>query len=492
MKPTKLLFLLLALLTALRLWACQHFQVQPNEAYWYLCSTHPALAYYDAPGGLPLLVWLSTKCFGISAIGLRLFMPLFALMASGILFLISRKHLKGWLAIFPVVAVNCLPVFNQTATRLGWEMPAFAFGLLAFASGWHALEKENTSRGWWMLSGIAAGCAFFTHVSMVFISISMIAALLSVRKFRARIWSPVFIAFLTPTIIVLGILIRWNQQHDWIWLATGTLQSAMDFSIPALLSAVQNAAGELTPLFYLLAAYVFFNLFHRARLHIRARVLLAFCLPAGCIWLYLCLLGFSHAILLLIPLCLLLITFAESMESEAAAWQVFIAKAALPLAAIATVWNLSPTTTPWPDIAAAVQHEKTEAPTPLFLIAQDADIASILSYQLNRAEGVTLNFPPVFVKESQAMQSQFALWPRYEQFYETGKAPDDFFTELKATNPYVDKSALFVCEEPELPQTIQGAFQHVTLIETISFPEKSGGVRRIRIYLCENYQTMPL
>ncbi|MEO8206374.1 MAG: glycosyltransferase family 39 protein [Chthoniobacterales bacterium] len=491
MKPAKLFLLFLLLLTALRLWACQHFEIQPREAYWYLCGTHPAPAYYDAQGGLPLLVWVSTKCFGVSPLGLRLFMPLFALAASCLVFQLAKRTLRGWTALLPVAALNCLPLFNQNAIQLGWEMPALALGFLSFWGGWVALEKDRSAQGWWFLSGLAAAGAFFMHISMVFVSLSLIATLLAVRKYRFRIFSVGFVFFLTPVLAAIALLILWNRRHEWVWLAMGTFQSATDFSLTSLFTILRAALWELTPLFCVLAGYVFCRLFSHAGSHIRARLLLALCIPPVAVWLYLALLGISHNMLLVIPLILLLIALIQ--EQKTSQWQGLALKIALLLAALSTAWNLSPVATPWNVIASELQKTKKEIETkgPVFLIAQDADIAAVLSYQLQRNEKSEQNFPPVFVKESQAMESQFSLWPRYEQFVETQKSPDEYFLEMKATNPYIGKSALYVSEEAELPQTIQGAFNTVSLIRSLTFSEKNG-VRTIWIYWCADYQTMPL
>lgn len=585
MKPEKFFLGLLVILTALRITICAHVELRPHEAYWYLCSTHPAWAYYDIPGGLSAITRFSTAVFGISPFGLRILMPLFAFVTSICVLLISKKHLTGWLAVLPAAAMNLIPVFNRETITLGWEMPALTMVTIALASAWTALEKERNDFGWWLLAGLAATAAVLIHVSMIFVMASILTALLSVRKFRhkaydhleslsalirfskntlgplpfsLRVLMPFFIAlvffclflickrylghgisifyafyhmivshgakisifavailtvlfcirkfrrkvltnglyiFLLCPAIAAVSLIWWNYRNDWLWLASGTVQSATDFSLASFSEVCFSALLELTPLFFAIALVLFYYLIIQMRDHVRPRLLGMFILSPLLLWLYLALLGISHPVLLILPLVILFIFAADLLKKKHPVWLSPVLQISLIVAALTSAWSIKSSSEPWAAIAAEFQQTRDLADSsaaPLFLIAQDADKASILSYHLARNEETLYHFPPVFVRESQGIESQFSLWPRYEQFVDADKAPDEFFTEVKATNPYMGKSALYFTDEAELPQTIQGAFQSVKLLKTLTLPLQSGGTHSFHIYLCENYQTMPL
>jgi hypothetical protein len=169
-----------------------------------------------------------------------------------------------------------------------------------------------------------------------------------------------------------------------------------------------------------------------------------------------------------------------------------IAAAILLLIAGTTALGSAPGDDPWPSVARAIEPLATEAQTglttPLFVIAPDPDATSALSYHLARSQFGASH--PVFLRESQDLSNQFGLWPRYDDFVPTAQAPDEYFQELKAVNPYLGRSALYVTEEEpaDLPQTITSAFVRCTPYATISL---SAG-RKLRVYLCEDYQTMPL
>jgi hypothetical protein len=134
-----------------------------------------------------------------------------------------------------------------------------------------------------------------------------------------------------------------------------------------------------------------------------------------------------------------------------------------------------------------------DAGEPVFLIAQTPQLASALSLRLPDVSWVKPGHPPVYVAESPYAGSQFALWPRYDQFVDapplTEDAPDPF-TEQGGVNPFLSRSALYITREPpdNLPQAITAAFISHQLIGTIQGP--SG--HPLKVYLCLDYQTLPL
>ena len=74
----------------------------------------------------------------------------------------------------------------------------------------------------------------------------------------------------------------------------------------------------------------------------------------------------------------------------------------------------------------------------------------------------------------------------------TRRVVDDYFTEQRAENPFLGRSALYVTREraEELPQSIRAAFDSVVLFREL--PGAGGDPRPLYIYLCLVYQTLPL
>jgi hypothetical protein len=138
--------------------------------------------------------------------------------------------------------------------------------------------------------------------------------------------------------------------------------------------------------------------------------------------------------------------------------------------------------------------ETADAGAPVFLIAQNATTASALALHLQDNSFVAPGHPPVYVVESPYADSQYALWPRYDQFVDAPRpaahtAPDPF-TEQDGANPFIGRSALYVTSQmpDQLPQAVTAAFAAHRLVAEITTP--SGEV--LRVYLCQNYETLPL
>jgi hypothetical protein len=134
----------------------------------------------------------------------------------------------------------------------------------------------------------------------------------------------------------------------------------------------------------------------------------------------------------------------------------------------------------------------------LFMIADQRDRASELSFYLRdkRLEGP--GHPPVYIVESQDLVNQFSFWPRYDQFVEgpASRLPSqgEVYTEESGINPFEGRSALYVqsAQTDNLPHNIRAAFQSEEKIGTVEVQRFGTKVRELRIFLCRNYRTLPL
>jgi len=146
------------------------------------------------------------------------------------------------------------------------------------------------------------------------------------------------------------------------------------------------------------------------------------------------------------------------------------------------------------EVGREVEELRRGQTPPVFLIAEDAPLASAIALHLENADPALPGHPPVYVLESPSAESQYAFWPRYDQFTEAPPAPPepgtDPFTEQDGFNPFLGRSALYLTTQPEeeLPQAISAAFTTCRLLAEITLP--SGGI--LRVFLCSEYQTLPL
>ena len=486
--------LLLALLTALRLWLAAVLTVTPLEAYYWLCGHRLDWAFFDGPAGCAWLVHLG-GFIGDGPLGLRLFSPLFAALASFAAFLLGRSLFGSAAGIWAAVALNALPFFNIAAVHAGPALPALSLVLLA---AWAFLRALDDGMLWWTCAGLLLLLAEQFQYSAILLVPGMGAACAISFRHRAEWGRPGLYVALWLALTGFLPLLVWNLAHDWPSLALGTWTTALTpqwerigaglwtmiilFSLPAL---VAMAAAK-------------WPIFRAARLHTRPRLAMCLAVFFAVLWLYQLLHGEAGNFALLAALAL----FASAVTHfflESARLRVAGSVALLLTAACSALtpfgsdpWTQSTRGVAWDKVAASLdallaKAQPAGAP-PLLLIAQDPDATAALNYHLART-----THPEVFLRESQDVSNQFALWPRYDDFVRTEKPPDDFFKlEGSSANPYLGRSALYLTdEEPaDLPQTITAAFARKPTAP-FAILELSGG-RKLRVYLCEDYQTMPL
>ena len=160
----------------------------------------------------------------------------------------------------------------------------------------------------------------------------------------------------------------------------------------------------------------------------------------------------------------------------------------------------------WKSSAGAVEQVRAEVETRLgervFVIADERDRASELSFYFRdkRMEGP--GHPPVYIVESQDIQNQFSFWPRYDELapmpanQPATPAPDegDVYTEEGGVNLFAGRSAIYIqaSKKTEVPRNIRAAFQSSDLFATIEVRRFGQLVRTLRVFVCRNYRTLPL
>lgn len=487
--------LLLVLLTAVRLWLAAAAPVTPLEAYYWLCAHRLDWAFFDGPAGTAWLAHTATAMLGDGPLGLRLAFPLLAAAASLGAFLLGRALFGVIAGIWAAAILNVLPVFNAAAVHAGPELPALALTLFA---AWAFVRAMDHGFLWWLLGGCIVGLAGQFEYAAIFAVLGAALACVVSHRHRAEWRRPGIYAALAIPLFALCPAWEWNRAHDWPALATGTLRTAITPRWDEFLSVLGMDI-------FLLSVFAFAGLIlakiavlFSSRIHAKPRIALCLAAPFALLWLYNLLQGAPGIFAML---C------AVALFSGAAAHAVIerpglrIAGAALLILTAADgafgsfssrqdPWSRSMRGMAWTEVASSLDAllAKTTQPggAQPFLIAQNADATSALNYHLSRT-----THPEVFLRESQDVSSQFALWPRYDDFIETDKPADDFFRqEGSTTNPYMGRDALYLTEEEpaDLPQTITAAFARITPFATLELP----GGRKMRVYFCENYQTMPL
>jgi len=522
------LFAALLLLTAGRFLVAYAGGISSAEAYYWLLGERWEWASFEGPGGLPALVAVLGSIFGPDPIVLRLLSPLWILLGSLGLWWWGRQAISPGAAFWLVVAWNCLPAVNTFALEFGPDPLLLAFWIWFGGLAWKAAHDLRNAALWWSAAGLIAALGTLVSYSMLLAPAGVAIFWLIDRPFWARLMrrkpgsrrepprlhSITSLAFFLPALALAGPIF-WNMETNWVAFAGQTFQSLTAFggkAIPEALAVTAWEGGIVIPF----AALMLFGGLTVTMIFFReARWLWATsAIPFS--WFLLRLWRGEEAILpmlLMLPTLLLAgVLFLWSDQSElhghlrrwAHRCRRVLAWSAVPVVLIAALtaggsqlfFRPQASEPDWAQIAERMRRVglilHVAGDPPLFFVAGEADAAAGAGFHLLGAGAIiTADFPPVYVRESQNLASQFGLWPRYDEFVDAPEIIlDEFFQEQRGFNPYVGRSAIYIGSEApsDLPQVISNGFARVIPIERITDPRG----RVFYLYHCEDYQTAPL
>jgi 4-amino-4-deoxy-L-arabinose transferase-like glycosyltransferase len=528
MKPRHWLFLFLAVLTAARYVLAASYELSSDECYYYLWSQHPALSYYSKGPGVAMAIRASTALFGATEIGVRFFSPLLGLGTSLIVFFFARRVYNERVAIWTVILLNAIPIFNVGAVVMTIDPLSICFWAASVYTFWLALEKSPRFTWWWPFTGLLIGLGFLAKYTNAMELLSILIILGSTRRYRRDLLGPGFWSMLLLFLLCTIPVILWNQSHAWITLvhlsARGGLNTGFSLHPAAFLQFLGGHCLVYSPLVFIGLVWSLRWAWRRAQMQFKPRFLGAFAVP----------LLVMYALLALkspgepnwtAPAFVTLGILGTSLWLERVAVSAplrRLAIAALLLAVAMTTVTLntdiirachipfSYDTDPsnrlrgWQTGAATIQqfrHDfEQQTGKPVFLIGNKYQTASSLSFYMtdHRVEGP--GHPAVYIPESQDIENQFSFWPRYDEFESPppGAAPQDsYYTEEQGVNVFEGRNALFITDESRTgserpPTAIERGFDKVEMVRLFRIERRGEPLRDLRVFACYNYHTLSL
>jgi len=521
------LFLLigfLLLLTGIRWWLGATLELSPDESYHYLWAQHPDVSYYSEGPGVALAILAGTSTFGSTEFGVRFFSPLFGLGTSILVYLLGRKLSREKVAFWSVVGLNLLPLFNVESVFITVNSLSIFFWAAALYTFWLAIERSPRFSIFWPLTGVVIGLGFLSKYENALGLVSILLFLFIVPKYRSELRRPNFYILLLCFSPFLAPLILWNLQHDWLGLDQFTNQALLNALLTVRVSHLSESfRAQLTfysPLLLICLLIALFGSSRRAFQNSKICFLLTFSWPILLVYVILALHQVSDPAWTA-PAYVGLGILATHYWLHAASQRAVmsgICIAALILsglqASLATNINLvhtigisfpygldsSSRLEGWRTVAEVIDKFRAEFENKLgakvFLIGNEYQTSSMLSFYLKDKRSEGPGHPPVYIPESQDIQNEFSFWPRYDEFVEADPSSkrDTTFTEEAGVNPFMDRTALYITDRPEAspPQNLQSAFTRWELVAVYELERKNLPLRQIRIFACYQYQTLPL
>src|SRR5581483_812893 len=499
MTPRRWLLLFLAVLTALRFVLIAQNELSPDEAYYYLWSQHPALSYYSKGPSVAMTILASTKIFGATEFGVRFFSPLLAVATSLIVFVFARRLYGERVAIWTVIALNMIPIFNVGGLVMTIDPLSIFFWAAALLTLWIALEKSPAFTWWWPITGFLIGLGFLAKYTNAMQLLSIVLLLAMTPRLRREFVRPGFYLMLLAFLVCMLPPILWNEQHEWITLAhlqaRGGLNSPFAFHPGEPFAFLGAHLGVYSPLIFAGMMIALWCGTARAKISFKQRYLVLFALPLLVMYFAL---SVKHAgepnwaAPAFVSLGVLSVAFwHEAAQTSRLKARFCISALIVGLVmsiAIANLDMLRAVGIPlpysldpgsrlrgWHTAAEAIgqmrQKFEQESGKPAFLIGNKYQTASMLSFYLpeKRVEGA--GHPPVYCPESQSLENEFSFWPRYDEFISAPEAPrtDSYFTEEQGVNPFIGRNALYITDrgEESPPSTIKRGFERVEMISLI-------------------------
>ncbi|HXX42727.1 MAG TPA: glycosyltransferase family 39 protein [Chthoniobacterales bacterium] len=525
MNATRTIWLFILGLTLVRLSILPTSDLEFDEAHYWMWSDRLAPAYFSKGPGVAFAIRSSTAIFGPNEFGVRFWSPVLAAATTLLLFYFAKRLFGEGAGLWTAVALNVTPIFNIGAFVMTIDPLSIFFWTAAMFTFYLACERSPQFSWWWPFTGFLIGLGFLSKYTNGLEVISVLLVLAFAPRLRSEFKRPGLYLLIGVFLLCTVPAIVWNSRHAWITLAhlraRGDVAHGFALRPAELLKFIGEHFLVYSPLIFLALGWAVIARLPRINQQFKILFLFWFGLP---VFIFYFLLSFNKAAapnwdaLAMIAFGLLAAAFwYDRMEKHH--WLKWLAgvglAAGLLMSLVALDTDLlrtfgirlsrsdpSDRMRGWKSATAELEKIRDDLQAKLgqnlFLIADERDRASEISFYLRNKRIEGPGHPPVYMVESQDMVNQFSFWPRYDEFVDARSGAtqtgEDAYTEEKGVNPFAGRSALFIRghEGKNLPHNITAAFQSTEPVGTIAVERFGKIVRKWQVFLCRNYRTLPL
>ena len=525
MSNTKAVWFFILGLTAIRLTFLGTTDLTFDEAHYWMWSERLAPSYFSKGPGVAFVIRAGTAIFGDTEFGVRFWSPILGAGTSLLLYYFTRRLFNATVGFWAVLAINAIPLFHIGNVLMTIDPLSIFFWTAAMFTFWLALERSPNFSWHWPLTGLLVGLGFLCKYTNALELVSIVLVLALVPRLRREFKRPGLYLLLAAFVLCTVPAIVWNAQHAWITFlhlrSRGSLDQSVGFRPGELLGFLAAHFFFFSPLLFLGIAWAVIGSWRRARQQFKVLYLVWFGLPVFAFYFFMSInkqAAPNWDVLAFVSWGVLAAAYWHELLRASGGMRRAFAVAvligltmsllALDTDVLRSMGVRIPRRDPadrargWKSAAGAVEKLRAELEPQLgeqlFLIADQRDRASELSYYLRdkRVEGP--GHPAAYIVESQDILNQFSFWPRYDEFVEAPAnvpaSEGEVYTEESGINPFEGRSALYVqsSRTDALPRNIRAAFQSTEKVATIEVRRFGAKVREWRVFLCRKYRTLPL
>lgn len=246
------LALLLAAVTALRVWFAVAVELCPDEAYYWSWSLAPDWGYYDHGPLVAWLMWLGTALLGHGELGVRLGALAASLVTAVYVFrMTAAVSGKQATAFWTVVLLETSPLFASGAVI---HTPDAALAAAWSVAAWYGLRALERRSIWpWLGMGMAVGVAILAKMTGFVFLAGLCLFLVACPAGRRRLFTPGPAATVLVALLVAAPHIVWNAgRHGGCFVFQWHhVTGGWRFRPWGLLEFLGGQAGVLGPLTFL-------------------------------------------------------------------------------------------------------------------------------------------------------------------------------------------------------------------------------------------------
>ena len=506
----RLLLQSLAVLTVLRWVMAGLLDLSPAEAQWLEALRHPSLVGLNG-GQLPAyFAGFGTHLFGPTPLGLRFAAPLLAAATSWLLYLLASSLTGEKTAAWTVALFNLSPLVNLAAVQLRPETPGVFFLTAGLVAVWRGLRRASPWDWHWPLAGLLFGVGFLCWYGAIWGVLGTLLLVAASRRWRGFLGRPGPWLMLADFALCLWPLYDWNQAHAWSGFYHWREHLFPPQATPHLASLLTLSAQWLALMSPVICAAMTWAVWRAARdcpRHDSARFLTAFTLPPLLAALLCSLLGGARASWLapaLPALCLALpwawenhlphLPFKNHLQwlcvlpalilTPLALDSDLLRHAGIPLSYQrdrSRDWRGWRTTAR--EAATLIAEAAPQAPSGLFLLAEDERLASILNFHLPQTLPIfrpTPRHPAVQIPQSPVPESDYHFWPSYS-------------ATADGRSAYQGRTALYftTSDAAQPPLRLRQSFREITPLSVFDTLHRGLPLRRIKVFACLGYLPPP-
>lgn len=227
-QQNKELVAIIIIFTVLRFVAATFMGLMPQDAYYTYYSDNLALSYFDHPPMVAYMIKLFTMLLGKSAFVLHLADFTVTAATIGILYLFLKRVLSGDTLKRALILIITAPFITVLSINTTPDVPLLFFWALTLLLAHKAITNGNPL--WWLAAGLAAGLAFDSKYTGIFLPAGLFLFLLLSKEHRKLIFSGRFLLFATAFALAILPVVIWNVQNDFISLKYQSSERAADIT----------------------------------------------------------------------------------------------------------------------------------------------------------------------------------------------------------------------------------------------------------------------